>query len=370
MTDFALAHAADAAPDVLAGLCAEQLRGSREHTAAFVYVTAPISGSLERIVAQLQERTGITTWAATAGLGIAATGRAYFDRPAIVVLTMRLGAGDCRAISPILDIEDVVQSYTPGFMAGLAVVHADPRNPRSIDIIARLSSQLGAYLVGGLTAGDGRSYPQICGPAQSCSEGGVSGLLLGGSLNLAVGLTQGCTPIGPTHHVTRSAGNALIMLDDMPAYDVLREDLGVADGADARPWLRDIHAAVPVAGTDQGDYLVRNLLGIEEKLNVVVIAHRVTAGDRVMFVRRDSESAAKDLKRMLDDIGSRLKGPPRAGLYFSCCARGPNLFSDEHHELKAIQERFGDIPIAGFFGNGEVAHDRVYGYTGVLTLFA
>ena len=31
--------------------------------------------------------------------------------------------------------------------------------------------------------------------------------------------------------------------------------------------------------------------------------------------------------------------------------------------------KLGDIPIAGFFGNGEIAHHRLYGYTGVLTVF-
>ena len=34
-----------------------------------------------------------------------------------------------------------------------------------------------------------------------------------------------------------------------------------------------------------------------------------------------------------------------------------------------IQERLGDVPLAGFFCNGEIAHDRLYGYTGVLLLF-
>jgi NADH:ubiquinone oxidoreductase subunit 2 (subunit N) len=29
----------------------------------------------------------------------------------------------------------------------------------------------------------------------------------------------------------------------------------------------------------------------------------------------------------------------------------------------------GIPPLAGFFGNGEVSHDRLYGYTGVLLLF-
>ena len=88
-----------------------------------------------------------------------------------------------------------------------------------------------------------------------------------------------------------------------------------------------------------------------------------------MFVRRDEESASKDLRRMLDDLQSRTQSPPKAGLYFSCVARGPNLFEGESHELGAIRDSFGEIPVAGFFGNGEISHDRVYGYTGVLTLF-
>lgn len=89
-----------------------------------------------------------------------------------------------------------------------------------------------------------------------------------------------------------------------------------------------------------------------------------------MFVRRDAESAAKDLQRMLAGLRSRLSGPPKAGLYYSCVARGPNLFAEAHHEMRAIREAFGDIPLAGFFGNGEISDDRVYGYTGVLTLFS
>ena len=34
-----------------------------------------------------------------------------------------------------------------------------------------------------------------------------------------------------------------------------------------------------------------------------------------------------------------------------------------------IQSVLGDIPMIGFYANGEVAGDRIYGYTGVLALF-
>ena len=37
--------------------------------------------------------------------------------------------------------------------------------------------------------------------------------------------------------------------------------------------------------------------------------------------------------------------------------------------LQNLMAALGDVPIAGFFCNGEISHNRLYGYTGVLTLF-
>ncbi|MGE3918712.1 MAG: FIST C-terminal domain-containing protein, partial [Hyphomicrobiaceae bacterium] len=141
-------------------------------------------------------------------------------------------------------------------------------------------------------------------------------------------------------------------------------------GADPRPWLANVHAAIPVAGSRDADYVVRNIVGLDMGKGLVAIAESLGPGDRVMFVRRDREAAEKDLRRMLADLKTRLSGPPRAGLYYSCVARGPNLFDGEAYEMRAIRETFGDIPFAGFFGNGEISNDRVYAYTGVLTLFS
>jgi small ligand-binding sensory domain FIST len=89
-----------------------------------------------------------------------------------------------------------------------------------------------------------------------------------------------------------------------------------------------------------------------------------------MFTRRDRDSAELDLKRMLDGLGRRAAGRPiKGGIYCSCVARGPNLFGDDSQELKCIRDSLGDFPLVGFFGNGEICNDRLYGYTGVLALF-
>ena len=72
---------------------------------------------------------------------------------------------------------------------------------------------------------------------------------------------------------------------------------------------------------------------------------------------------------MVRDLMDRLPGPARGGLYFSCVARGPNLFGQEGREMEIIGDMMRDIPLVGFFGQGEISNNRLYGYTGVLALF-
>jgi len=35
-----------------------------------------------------------------------------------------------------------------------------------------------------------------------------------------------------------------------------------------------------------------------------------------------------------------------------------------------VRHALGDVPLVGFFAAGEIAHRHLYGYTGVLTVFA
>jgi small ligand-binding sensory domain FIST len=75
------------------------------------------------------------------------------------------------------------------------------------------------------------------------------------------------------------------------------------------------------------------------------------------------------MARMLDSIRKGMFGRPRGGVYYSCVGRGASLFGPDSAELKMIRETLGEFPLVGFFCNGEISHNRLYGYTGVLTLF-
>ncbi|WP_342131908.1 FIST C-terminal domain-containing protein, partial [Hydrogenophaga sp. OTU3427] len=67
-------------------------------------------------------------------------------------------------------------------------------------------------------------------------------------------------------------------------------------------------------------------------------------------------------------------GPPsaprmRGAVYVSCAGRGGPHFGGPSAELQIIRRALGDVPLVGFFAGGEIAHHRLYGYTGVLTVF-
>jgi small ligand-binding sensory domain FIST len=221
------------------------------------------------------------------------------------------------------------------------------------------------FLVGGLTSSRRRNL-QV---ADSVIEGGLSGVAFSDSVVVATRLTQGCSPMGPKRAVTACQRNVIISLDGRPAFDVFIEDIGDKVARDLNRVGGHIFAGISIPGSDTGDYLARNLVGIDTQSKLIAIGEYLKPGDNLMFCRRDAKTAREDMARMLESIKQGLYTPPAAGVYYSCLGRGESLFGVETGELKMIRDVFGDIPLVGFFCNGEISHNRLYGYTGVLTLF-
>jgi small ligand-binding sensory domain FIST len=219
--------------------------------------------------------------------------------------------------------------------------------------------------VGGLTSSQADDL-QIAGEV---TRGGVSGVLFSEAVEVITAHTQGCTPIGPAHEITHASGNVLAQLDGRPALDVFEEDIGEVLARDLERAGGFIVAAFPVPGSDTRDYLVRNLIAVDTRQRLVAVGDQVREGGQIMFCRRDPNAAMDDLRRMLADLRHRAPHGARGALYFSCLGRGRYQFGEDSRELRTISEELGDIPLVGFFANGEIFHNRLYGYTGVLTLF-
>jgi len=75
------------------------------------------------------------------------------------------------------------------------------------------------------------------------------------------------------------------------------------------------------------------------------------------------------MERMLLELKSRLSSPIKGGVYVSCLGRGREQFGDNSEEVRFIHSVLGDFPMVGFFANGEIHKNSLYGFTGVLTLF-
>ena len=350
--------------------CAERLQPPPPGAnLGFLYATGELADDLGEILAFLRERSGVANWVGTVGAGVAANGVEHHHEPALSVLVGRFPDESFRVFAPVHDsLEEFrrdhkawVEREAPLF----GVVHGDPRNPHLVEILEGVAGEASAFLVGGLSAAEG-SFPQIAG---AVTEGGLSGVLFQGALPVAVGLSQGCTPIGAVREITEAEGNVIKQIDGRPALEVFKEDIGELLARDLRRIGGYIYVAFPIAGTDTGDYLVRNLTGIDPERGWIAVGEMVEAGRTLMFCRRDHEAATQDLRRMLNDLKRRGGEHPKAVVYYSCIARGPNLFGSDSEELKIIREELGDLPLAGFYANGEISNNRLYGYTGVLALF-
>jgi small ligand-binding sensory domain FIST len=367
---FAAAHAEADGWAGAAKACADQL-GDLPPGAnlGFVYATDALASDLGSILTFLRERTRIADWVGSVGLGVCAPGCEYFDKPALAVLVAALPPDGFRLFTPATaSAAQLTAATDPWFRRVrpmLGIVHGDPREADMGSRIETLAREASLFLVGGLAA-SAKAPVQVAGRVV---EGGLSGVLLAPDIPVVTGLTQGCSPIGPVRRVSEARDNILMAIDGRPALEVFKEDIGELLARDLRRVAGLIFAGFPVTGSDTGDYLVRNLVAIDVPRQWLAVAHRVAPGDAVLFCRRDPVSATTDLARMLADLKRRAGAAPRAGLYFSCIARGPNLFGRPSQELAMIRDALGEFPLAGFFGNGEIAHDRLYGYTGVLALF-
>lgn len=369
-TGFASALAVGADWSDAAKNCLAALPSAPGANLGFVYVTDRLADQLSSIVTLFRGVTGIDQWVGTVGLGVCGRGAEVFDRPAIAVLLTTLPAESFRLFPALTDgtapLDEAAGTWLATRQPLLGLVHADPRTPRLPELIAAVARRSGGFLVGGLCASRGEQAVL----AGRVAQGGLSGVLFSDRVALATGLTQGCSPIGPTRTVTDAQDTVIKEIDGRPALEALRHDVGELLAGDLERVAGYVFAGLPIAGSDTGDYLVRNLLGIDPQRGWIAVGEPVAEGRPLLFCRRDRAAAEADLKRMLGQMKRRLGGgTPKGGIYVSCIARGPGLFGDPDHELRAIAGHLGDFPLAGFFAGGEISHDRLYSYTGVLTLF-
>jgi small ligand-binding sensory domain FIST len=232
----------------------------------------------------------------------------------------------------------------------------------------------GSTVVGGLTSGSlepGSSRLFANGQVQR--SGGML-LALSGNVVIDPVLAQGCKPVGDPLFVTACDNNLVIELDGRRPKEILTALFATLDEADRAHFGDALCIGIALPGPRQtvgaGDFLMRNVLGLDPDSGALWIGSRVTPNAIVQFHLRDGQSASDELEQRL---AASLAGalPPSAAIMFACAGRGRHMFGVSGHDSGTLR-RMVDIPVAGMFSAGEIAPVQgatfVHGYSSVFGL--
>ena len=124
----------------------------------------------------------------------------------------------------------------------------------------------------------------------------------------------------------------------------------------------------------QGDFLIRNIVGMDTEKGILAVGALLREGQLVQFHLRDKQTSTEDLNQVLTTYLSRAGHDQVAGaLLFSCLGRGEYLYGQASHDTGMFQRKMGQLPISGFFCNGEIGPvggtTYLHGYTSCFALF-
>ncbi|MGF1578350.1 MAG: FIST N-terminal domain-containing protein [Gemmataceae bacterium] len=235
----------------------------------------------------------------------------------------------------------------------------------------------GLRVMGGMASGVSR--PGECRMIyndQQIDQGAI-GILLEGDMTVRSVVSQGCRPIGQHMVITKAEENVIKELSGKTPYAQLQELFAQLSPEDQQLMQQGLHVGCVMneyqEDFHQGDFLIRNVMGLEKESGALIIAEQVRVGQTIQFQVRDSGSADNDLNSLLQmDIVAHEKKPAGA-LLFSCNGRGTHMFEGSHHDAKAVGSHAGEIPTAGFFAQGELGpvggKNFIHGFTASVVLF-
>jgi small ligand-binding sensory domain FIST len=380
MNRFICAHAGNKDWQIALGSCWSQIRDQIENAGkpnlGWCYLTDHYTEPAGAILESLKERMPDVHWVGTVGVGVGAQAVEYFNEPGMALMLADLPPRSFKLFSH----SEPLEGGSDGFEAFTALVHAYGASSDLREELRALSDRTTTgYLFGGLSSA--RNEP-LC-FADEVLLGGISGVAFGPETAVISRVTQGCQPIGPQRTITRAEGNYLVTLDNARALDCALEDLGqtleISDselGEHLAATLAGLTTVGEDAAAKQGQFgtstEVRHVVGVGRKAGVLVVAEQMENGTRLAFCRRNAEAAEHDLMRILKEVRAQADaaGGIRGALYISCSGRGGPHFGRPHAEFEMVSQALGDVPLIGFFAGGEIARHHLYGYTGVLTVFA
>jgi len=235
-----------------------------------------------------------------------------------------------------------------------------------------------SHKIGGLASGGQHPGANALFLGPQVHRSGLVGVALSGNVDVDTIVAQGCRPVGQPMFVTKHHDNIIWELDGRGAIDVLQELFEELSPADQELARGSLFLGIAMTGDRQeyrqGDFLIRNLVGIDATRGAIALGAVLHENEIVQFHLRDAHTSAQDLEQLLNRYAAdRHEVRPAGGLLFSCLGRGAYLYGRPDHDTDAVRRLLGDVPLGGFFCNGEIGpvHGTTFlhGYTSAFGLF-
>jgi small ligand-binding sensory domain FIST len=234
----------------------------------------------------------------------------------------------------------------------------------------------GSRTIGGLASGGRQPGENVLYLGDAVHRAGLVGVALGGDVAMDTIVAQGCRPVGEPMFVTRCDRNLLQELDGHRAGAVLQQLYERSDARDQELFRGSLFVGIVMRERQQeyrqGDFLIRNVVGMEPKTGALAIGALVHEGMVVQFHLRDAATSAADLDELLGRYRAATPAP-HGSLLFSCLGRGVHLYGRPDHDTDLFRRHLGEVPLGGFFCNGEIGPVQgttfLHGYTSAFGLF-
>jgi small ligand-binding sensory domain FIST len=355
-----------------------------------VFISSAFTSEYSRVLPLLAEQLAVPVLVGCSGGGVIGTSLAGQTQeleaePALSLSLAHLPGVDVKAFHVVaeqlpdldgppsawIDLIGVSSSPTPHFIL-LSASFSSGINDllQGLDYAYPGSMKVGGQASSGVMGGrialfcNGRLY-----------EEGTVGVALSGNIVLETIVAQGCRPIGQPYQVTKGDRNIILELDEQAPLLVLRDLIASLSEEDRTLAQNSLFVGLAMDEfkpcLQQGDFLIRDILGVDPAGGAIAIGDYVRPGQRLQFHLRDAEASAEDLEFLLERYQKEQQSQPGAvgALMFSCLGRGAGLYGKPNFDSQLFQRYLNNIPLGGFFCGGEIGpvggSTFLHGYTSV-----
>lgn len=210
-------------------------------------------------------------------------------------------------------------------------------------------------LYGGMAGDDFAFKEQFVFTNNKASNNGIVAIAFDESkISLKGRATCGWNPIGTVKTVTKSIGNHVYTIDNVPVVDLLMK-YGGYENVTAENWSMEHSMALTLQlQREKGDPVIRLGLVVDWDDHSFYCIGSVPQGSKVRFSLPPDFDVIEKVIKGCNDLKTTEIGEADALLVFNCAGRlltlGP-LINDEINSIRKVW----DVPIAGMFSNAELA---------------